>query len=102
MSPARPVLTLLHREGCHLCEEMEGLLHELLEPGSFELRRTDIDEHPALLAEHHVRVPVLFLGDVPATGAVSERPATELCHHFLDLEAVRAALAGYTSPAGHP
>ena len=92
-----PRLTLLYREGCHLCEEMESLLFELLEPGSFGLRRIDIDEHPALLAEHHVRVPVLSLA-VPGDGGGGE--AVELCHHFLDLAAVRAALAGYNRPAG--
>ena len=85
---AVPRLTLLYREGCHLCEEMEALLAELLEPGSCEIERLDVDEHPALLAEHHVRVPVLALDGI------------ELCHHFLDLEAVRAALAGYNRPAG--
>ena len=86
--PRTPRLTLLYREGCHLCEEMEALLGELLEPGAVEIERLDVDEHPALLAEHHVRVPVLALDGV------------ELCHHFLDLEAVRAALAGYNRPAG--
>lgn len=82
-----PTLTLLGREGCHLCEDMERLLGELLPPGSHHLNRVDIDEHPALRAVHHVRVPVLLLGD------------DELCHHFLDLQAVREALAGYTCPA---
>ena len=81
----RPRLTLLYREGCHLCEEMEALLHELLPAQSFALERIDIDEHPALLARHHVRVPVLSLG------------GAELCHHFLDLAAVSSALAGLQS-----
>ena len=85
-----PRLTLLHREGCHLCEEMARLLEELLEPGSFALERLDVDERPELLAEHHARVPVLFLD------------GAELCHHFLDLQAVRAALASYNRPAGPP
>jgi len=38
-----PLLTLYYREGCHLCEDMEGLLHELLPSGSFRLDRVDID-----------------------------------------------------------
>ena len=83
-----PRLTLLGREGCHLCEEMEGLLGELFAAGAFRLERVDIDhERPDLLAEHHVRVPVLFL------------EGRELCHHFLDARAVSDALAGYNRPA---
>lgn len=84
MNPAAPQLELLFRDGCHLCEDMEAQLHELLAPGSFQLSRTDIDEHPALREQHHTRVPVLFLG------------GQELCHHFLDLQAVREGLASYT------
>lgn len=96
-----PLLELLYREGCHLCEDMESLLHELLEPGSFALRRIDIDEHPALRAEHHVRVPVLRLVFPDAAREPDGAGGTtELCHHFLDLATVRQALAGYNPPAG--
>ena len=77
-------LTLLYREGCHLCDEMEGLLAELLPATSYRLHRLDIDDDAALRAAHDHRVPVLLL---------EER---ELCHHFLDLQTVRDALAGYT------
>jgi len=87
MAPVTPELTLLLREGCHLCEDMEQQLAELLPPGSHSLRRVDIDEHPALLARHNERVPVLVLAD------------KELCHHFLDLQAVREGLASY-NPRG--
>ena len=90
--PGPPRLVLLYREGCHLCEDMESLLVELLEPGSFALTRIDVDEDAELLAEHHARVPVLSLET--AGGSV------ELCHHFLDLAAVRSALAGYNRSAG--
>ena len=78
-------LTLLYRDGCHLCDEMQGLLAELLPADSYRLRRIDIDDVPALRARHDWRVPVLMHGE------------HELCHHFLDLQAVRQALAGYTS-----
>ncbi len=80
-----PELTLLHRTGCHLCEDMEQLLDELLPTGSFRLVRRDIDATPELRERWHTEVPVLLLGD------------RELCRHFLDLEAVRSALAGYNS-----
>lgn len=82
-----PELVLLFRDGCHLCEDMALLLQELLEPGSFTLTRVDIDENPELREIHDTRVPVLLLAGV------------ELCHHFLDLQAVRAGLASYTCRA---
>ena len=50
-----PELVLYFREGCHLCEDMEQLLGELLEPGSFRLTRIDIDEDPTLREAYNVR-----------------------------------------------
>lgn len=76
-------LTLHYREGCHLCEDMEQQLYELLEAGSFTLKRIDIDEDPELRKAYNVRVPVLSCNEV------------DLCEHFLDLEAVTEALASY-------
>ncbi len=83
MSTQAVPLTLHYRDGCHLCEDMEQQLLELLEPGSFSLTRIDIDDDPALQAAYNVRVPVLSCGEI------------ELCEHFLDLEAVKEALASY-------
>lgn len=64
---------------------MEQQLQELLEKGSYQLCRVDIDEDSDLRAAFNVRVPVLSLNGI------------DLCEHFLDLEAVRAALASYNS-----
>jgi len=77
------LLTLYFREGCHLCSEMEQLVGELLDASEYRLEKVDIDQKPELRERYNVLVPVLMLG------------STELCHHFLDLEAVRAGLAGY-------
>jgi len=66
-----------------LCEDLEAQLAELLTPGSFELERVDIDADTDLRARYDVRVPVLALG------------AHEICYHFLDLQALRHALASY-------
>ena len=82
---SQPNLTLHYREGCHLCEDMEQQLHELLDPGSFALVRIDIDEDPVLREVYNVRVPVLSCGQLV------------LCEHFLDLQAVKEALAGYNT-----
>jgi len=83
MKTGIPELTLHFREGCHLCEDMEQLLQELLEPDSYTLRRIDIDSNPHLTNAYNVRVPVLSCGEI------------ELCEHFLDLDAVRSALSSY-------
>lgn len=80
-----PQLTLYMRQGCHLCEDMEQQLHELLDEGSFELCCVDIDDNEVLKTAFNVRVPVLILNNV------------ELCEHFLDLEAVTTALSSYNS-----
>ena len=81
-----PLLTLHYREGCHLCADMEQLLAELLEPGSYRLERIDIDRDPVTRSAYNVRVPVLSCDKV------------DLCEHFLDLEAVKSALASYNTP----
>ncbi len=79
----KPTLVLYFREGCHLCEDMAQQLDELLDPSSFELIRIDIDEDPVLKVTHNARVPVLSCDQ------------SDLCEHFLDLEAVKEALASY-------
>lgn len=79
-------LTLYIRQGCHLCQDMEQQIHELLEPGSYRLTLVDIDSDKALQIRYNESVPVLKVTD------------TEICHHFLDLNALRVAQAGYNTP----
>ena len=79
----RSALTLYYRDGCHLCEDLEQQLSELLEPGSYWLEKIDIDENENLKQAYNVRVPVLCCDGV------------EVCEHFLDLEALRTAMAGF-------
>jgi len=78
-------LTLYMRHGCHLCEQMEQLIHELLEQGSYTLILVDIDADEALKKRYNELVPVLNHAD------------QEICHHFLDLKALRVAQAGYNT-----
>lgn len=114
----RPELVMHYREGCHLCEDMQQQLGELLEPDEFRLTLIDIDEDEQLRQAYNVRVPVLSLvplehrrwrenGDSAGLSTVSagqnrENRAEigfleELCEHFLDLVAVRQALASYNT-----
>lgn len=87
MGPAP--LTLYWRDGCHLCEDMEQTLAELVEASAYQLNRVDIDRNEALLRQYNEHVPVLCLN------------GEELCRHFLDLSAVKAALASYNKGDTH-
>ena len=76
-------LTLMSRSYCHLCHDMEVALEPLLNEFDARLEVLDVDADPVLEARFDELVPVLMHGD------------TELCHYFLDEEAVRAYLARY-------
>lgn len=82
-APVPVPLTLYWREGCHLCEDMENTLSELVNAERYRLIRVDIDQDPELRKRYNADVPVLCVND------------EELCRHFLDLTAVEAALASY-------
>jgi glutaredoxin len=73
--------TLYSRSWCHLCEDMLAAL-KALETGDcrFAIEVVDVDADPALVERFDELVPVLF-GD-PGQG--------ELCHYFLDKQAVLA------------
>lgn len=75
-------LTLYSRQYCHLCHDMLAALEALRGEFSFELTVLDVDADPALLARYDERVPVLVAAE------------EELCHYFLDIDAVRSFLAG--------
>lgn len=85
------MLTLYHRVGCHLCEDLEQQLKELLEPDSYRLTKIDIDTSQELKSAFNARVPVLFCEE------------TDVCEHFLDFESLRNALvkavARYNTPS---
>lgn len=74
-------LTIYSRTGCHLCEDMEVALAELQKELGFGLKRIDIDSDPELVAAYGTLVPVLKHGDI------------EICHYFLEPQALRAHLA---------
>ena len=70
-------LTLLHREGCGLCEEMLADLESLdrtLGPGAKlpPIDLVDVDGDPELARRHGLHVPVLLLD------------GTVVCRHHLD------------------
>jgi len=82
--------TLYSRSWCHLCEDMLAALRALETPARpFAINVLDVDADPALVARFDELVPVLY-GD-PA--------GAELCHYFLDVDAVGRYLAAHG--AGH-
>ena len=76
--------TLYSRSYCHLCDDMLQALNALQSGGlRFAVDVIDVDADQALVARFDELVPVLF-GDLAQP---------ELCHYFLDADAVRAYLA---------
>ncbi|MDQ2990086.1 MAG: glutaredoxin family protein [Pseudomonadota bacterium] len=76
--------TLYSRSYCHLCDDMLAALKAMQGAAQpFTIDVIDVDADPALVARFDELVPVLF-GDLAAP---------ELCHYFLDRDAVRAYLA---------
>ena len=73
-------LTIYIREGCHLCDDMEQALRECASELDFETRRVPINNNAELEKAYGTKVPVLVCGDV------------EICHYFLDLQALKRVL----------
>lgn len=56
------VLTLYHREGCHLCEQMLTELRAL-HGEALSIRLVDVDRDAALRVRYGLEVPVLAAGE---------------------------------------
>ena len=78
-----PKFTLYSRSYCHLCDDMLAALRALEGGEGFEVEVIDVDADPVLVARFDELVPVLFGADLSAP---------ELCHYFLDHDAVRRYL----------
>jgi len=88
MAPVTPELTLLLREGCHLCEDMEQQLAELLPPGSHSrgvrprcrlfcgfLSRTPVSPQP-----HFSLSQVALQSSAKSTCSIATRPLAHEAH----------------------
>lgn len=73
-------LVLYGRSGCHLCEDMTLALAEFKRALQFDFVTIDVDSDPELRERYGMLVPVLALD------------GREICHYFLDLQALRAVL----------
>lgn len=54
-------LTLYHRQGCHLCEQMLAALY-FTYGDELEVQLVDVDADPKLKHEYGQRIPVLTAG----------------------------------------
>jgi len=70
-------LTLYIRTYCHLCDDMQRALLPFRERFGFTLQLIDVDSDARLERRFDEKVPVLMAGE------------EEICHHFLDEEALR-------------
>jgi thioredoxin reductase (NADPH) len=77
----KPKLTVLSRAYCHLCDELLAALRQFQGRYDFDIEVLDVDRDPLLEERWGDKVPVLLDGDL------------EICHYFLDVEAVDARLA---------
>ena len=75
-----PKLTVLSRGYCHLCHQMIAELEKFRGHHDFTIDVVDVDREPALEEKWGDKVPVLLDGD------------REICHYFLDPEALEARL----------
>ncbi|MCL6480426.1 MAG: glutaredoxin family protein [Firmicutes bacterium] len=76
----RRQVTLLTRNGCHLCEVARARLEPVLAELGAQLRVVDVDSDPVLRDRYTEDVPVIFAGPV------------EVSRHRVDLESLRRAL----------
>jgi len=78
---AELILTLYMRHGCHLCEDMHTALLENIQNKALSIKTVDIDLDDELKARFNDYVPVLM------------HQNTEICHYYLDLQALSRYLA---------
>ena len=66
-------VTLYGKEGCHLCEDAEGIVRRLERRYPIHLVKIDITSDPALYRAYDVRIPVISVDG----GAELEAPIDE-------------------------
>lgn len=71
---------VLSRPDCHLCADALAELAPIAAEAGVTIDEVDIDQDDALLRAHLERIPVVLVDGV------------EVCHLFVEAEAVRAAL----------
>ncbi len=81
-----PVLELLVRDGCHLCEDARTVVVQVADALDVSWRETDVDRDPELRAEWGDLVPVVLIDGI--------------CHGYYRFTTDRLAAAVRAAGAG--
>ena len=74
-------LTIFSRPGCHLCEEMKGVVARVARRVPLSLDEIDISTDPALEERYGLEIPVLLVeGTMAAKFRVTEEELTRILH----------------------
>jgi glutaredoxin len=77
--PAKRVVTLYSRPGCHLCEQAERVLRRIAARSGFAVEVVDIEANDSLLKRYMLEIPVLAIDGVDVASApLSERTIEDL------------------------
>lgn len=79
-----PRVTLLTREGCHLCVDAQEVATSICGSLGLRLDVRDVDSDPALAADYSDHVPVVLINEIVHS------------YWFVDADQLRAALSQAT------
>ena len=85
--PDQPRFILYSRSYCHLCDDLLAALRKLV-GDEISVNVIDIDLHTELVQRYDELVPVLI-------GCRDGQPDQQLCHYFLDENAVKGFLSSH-------
>jgi hypothetical protein len=85
--PDQPRFTLYSRSYCHLCDDLLAALRKLV-GDEISVNVIDIDLDAELVQRYDELVPVLI-------GCRDGQPEQQLCHYFLDENAVKGFLSSH-------
>ena len=85
--PDQPRFTLYSRSYCHLCDDLLAALRKLV-GDEINVNVIDIDLDAELVQRYDELVPVLI-------GSRVGQPDQQLCHYFLDENAVKGFLSSH-------
>ena len=85
--PDQPRFILYSRSYCHLCDDLLAALRKLV-GDEITVNVIDIDLHTELVQRYDELVPVLI-------GCRDGQPEQQLCHYFLDENAVKGFLSSH-------
>jgi hypothetical protein len=85
--PDQPSFILYSRSYCHLCDDLLAALRKLV-GDEISVNVIDIDLDAELVQRYDELVPVLI-------GCPDGQPEQQLCHYFLDENAVKGFLSSH-------